>query len=815
MPFGMFQSIQYFPGIWASSWKGKNFFSCDAIRPLHRAQNFHKTHECGDKITETQRSQYPGVSRRSSTLVRLGNSVSATHVIGQRRIRVEGFSRQFFQKSSKTKSDFRVLGPVMEHTIRNNLAFDSTSQIYTKNGKKCHQENHSLSKAISGNSGKNKLRDNSRPTKQVLGEKLVQISKIFQKQSEETNTSSTSEKSTQVAAESEIGRKSSSESPTSISGNIHRFIPDRMGVSLISGSSEQRSVALFVHQPAYQFEGTNLRVLRTERDQSTSQHSYKGELRQHDHSLRSEEAGLGQVLTAQQLDLCCATPCSEKEDLDFGRPHTGPFQRDGRCSIENRAHSNRMEAGSPEFPEPAENTSGNGGGRFCNSREHPAAEIHLPIPGPSFSGDQRFSRGLESLVTNISVSTNQDETNPRNSEEATDISRQSFTASAILADSGVVPAASDNVSASRPECSSAYSGSPGANNNVQFFSGSRPSGLEILRNHFETRYGHEVANIMINDARQSTLRQYNSVFRCFARFIKDTGELNVTEKTFLNFFLYCHQTLNRRTTTIYSYRSALKRLAVNIFNVDLYSDHFESFLKALRLKEPNNPAPQISWCLDKVLGTLLTITAKSDSKLFTGKIIFLLQLAMGCRISELAAVSRDPVYTKFLPGGQINLRPDPKLLERHTGSTFKKHERPDSVDGPLIIHPLFMSDGVTPSALCPVASVRDYIARFPSNDASQQLLVHHEHRKPYTIANMRTLLVSVIKKSCPQSFPKSHDIRKSAASVALMSHMNLEDISSKTGWSQPKTFWQHYNVPIKRLRSSCIALGSAAKSIQR
>ena len=327
-PSNIFQVSGLHPG------KEKIFFSRDAIRPLHRAQNFYQTHECGDKITETQRSQYPGVSRRSSPLVRLGNSVSATHVIGQRRIRVEGFSRQFFQKSSKTKSDFRVLGPVMEHTIRNNLAFDSTSQIYTKTGKKCHQENHSLSKAISGNSGKNKLRDNSRPTKQVLGEKLVQISKIFQKQSEETNTSSTSEKSTQVAAESEIGRKSSSESPTSISGNIHRFIPDRMGVSLISGSSEQRSVALFVHQPAYQFEGTNLRVLRTERDQSTSQHSYKGELRQHDHSLRSEEAGLGQVLTAQQLDLCCATPCSEKEDLDFGRPHTGPFQRDGRCSIE-------------------------------------------------------------------------------------------------------------------------------------------------------------------------------------------------------------------------------------------------------------------------------------------------------------------------------------------------------------------------------------------------------------------------------------------------------------------------------------------------
>ena len=350
---------------------------------------------------------------------------------------------------------------------------------------------------------------------------------------------------------------------------------------------------------------------------------------------------------------------------------------------------------------------------------------------------------------------------------------------------------------------------------MQIFSGAKPSGLDLLRNHFTTRYGPEVAEVIIKDTRQSTLRQYDSVFRAFAKFVTNNDESEVTEKTFFNFFLYCHQTLRRRTPTIYSYRSALRRLAVNIFNVNLYSDHFESFLKGLRLRDPNKPAPHISWCLDKVLEKLLTITSESDPKLFTGKCAFILQLAMGCRISELASVSRDPRYTKFLPGGQVNIRPDPKLLEKHTGSLLKKHERPDHLDGSLIIHPLFMTDGVTHSSLCPVTAIRDYMERFTTNDQSRQLFVHHEKRGPSTIAQIRTSVTSIIKTACPHSFPKSHDIRKAAASLSLMSCMDFEEIAAKTGWSQSKTFWRHYNVPIKRIRTRCVALGSVSKTIHQ
>ena len=252
----------------------------------------------------------------------------------------------------------------------------------------------------------------------------------------------------------------------------------------------------------------------------------------------------------------------------------------------------------------------------------------------------------------------------------------------------------------------------------------------------------------------------------------------------------------------------MKRIASNIFNVDLYTDHAESLLRSFKLADGPRPAPHITWCLEKVLSYLQTIHTEANGTLKTGKCAFLLQLALGCRISELTSLSRNLPFMHFLPGGQVRITPDSRLLQRHKGSGLKKHERCDKLDQPIIIHPLFLADGKTSSPLCPIHNLKMYMDT-PSDpsDTLSQLFVHHASGKSLTISQLRKYIVTIIRNACPNSFPKTHDIRKVASSVSLLSNMTLDEISKRTGWSQAKTFWTHYNVSIKNLRSQCVTMG--------
>ena len=163
----------------------------------------------------------------------------------------------------------------------------------------------------------------------------------------------------------------------------------------------------------------------------------------------------------------------------------------------------------------------------------------------------------------------------------------------------------------------------------------------------------------------------------------------------------------------------------------------------------------------------------------------------------------------------MSLSLDYRILQKHTGSNLKKHERHEKRDPPMVIHPLFLNDGVTPSTLCPVNTLRDYVNNSNSQQNNMdQLFVHPSSGKPLTIPQLRKHIVDIIVKACPGSFPKSHDIRKVAASLALLSNMSLDDISLRTGWSQRKTFWTHYHLSIKKVQKDCVTMGHRSQGFR-
>ena len=788
------------------------YFHSDAERSQCGPQSLYQADECCHSIPETEEYQHHSLPGRSATMVQFSRNMCRTYLPSNTRTREEGIPHQLQEKPLAPQPKVRTSGPEMEYSVRNTVSPIQTSQINDSKHTESNSQRVDHFEGVPGCSWQNKLCHPGRPTKQMLGQRMVPLPEILSEY-QEIHSRFTSSQPETLVEEPKSQASHFITGPNAFSGNLLRCLPIGMGIPHILGSSKQRNLVFSISESSYKLKRTNSGIFCTEGDPVTEAYPCTHKFGQHHSSLHSETSRFVKILAFKQLGTFHTETGPKEANSYLGSSHTWPTKRSSRCSIKNDTCSNRMDAGPSQLPISLECSPRSRSRPICDPGEQSNREIRISISRSTLDRYERSDSRLEQVGANIHFSADSGQTDSRDFEEAEDISGSSPASPSSLASSTLVSAVENTLHVRQPERSHSLPSSSRQDLYMQFFSCTKPSGLALLRKHYEEKYGVEIADIMINDTRKSTLRQYDSIFRLFATYVKNSGDSEVTEKTFFGFFLNCHQNLHRRATTLYSYRSALKRIATNVFNIDLYTAHFESFLKGLRLKEPFKPTPHISWSLNIVLEKLLTINKDSDHKAFIAKCAFLLQLAMGCRISELASVSRDPMYTKFLPGGQVNIIPDPKLLEKHTGSQLKKHERPDKVDGPLIIHPLFLNDGLTPSSICPVKNLKEYIARFPSKDQSQQLFVHHLTRNPCTIAQIRTSVTSIIKTACPGSFPKSHDVRKAAASVSLMSNMEFHDIASKTGWSQPKTFWSHYNVPIKRLKTRCISLGSMTKSM--
>ena len=73
-------------------------------------------------------------------------------------------------------------------------------------------------------------------------------------------------------------------------------------------------------------------------------------------------------------------------------------------------------------------------------------------------------------------------------------------------------------------------------------------------------------------------------------------------------------------------------------------------------------------------------------------------------------------------------------------------------------------------------------------------------------------MCKLIKLSNPGSIPRSHDIRKLAASFAFFRFMSTEEICSFTGWWSVRVFRRSYLVDIECLVNKAVVMGKQFKS---
>ena len=176
---------------------------------------------------------------------------------------------------------------------------------------------------------------------------------------------------------------------------------------------------------------------------------------------------------------------------------------------------------------------------------------------------------------------------------------------------------------------------------------------------------------------------------------------------------------------------------------------------------------------------------------------FLLSLATGNRISELHSCLRGEEHLEFSNLG-VTLFPNPNFLA--------KNEDPASRRGPLFISNLFDAQG-SAHPLCPVVNLQKYLS-LTSSTRSWKLFVHPVTLSDITTHKLNLYLCKFIRLGNPGCFPKAHDLRKFATSMAFLRGLDKSDVCDLVGWSSINVFKKHYLKQIEEISSPLIVLGS-------
>ena len=194
------------------------------------------------------------------------------------------------------------------------------------------------------------------------------------------------------------------------------------------------------------------------------------------------------------------------------------------------------------------------------------------------------------------------------------------------------------------------------------------------------------------------------------------------------------------------------------------------------LQRPPKRGPTILWSLDKVINRLLyerfMINPTHENRLH--KALFLIALATGLRVSQLAALSRSSSLTRFgRAESSVSLVPHPTCIA--------KNERNNHILAPIEIPAWF--DGEEPHPLCPVLALGNYMRTAPADASDPLWWIWPDSMKSCSRAHVTKIICQVIECSDPGRAPKAYQVRAYAGSVAFLRSFDLELVTEAGQWA--------------------------------
>ena len=315
--------------------------------------------------------------------------------------------------------------------------------------------------------------------------------------------------------------------------------------------------------------------------------------------------------------------------------------------------------------------------------------------------------------------------------------------------------------------------------------------------------GRQLIPAAVNDLTQahrtSTRRQYESGWKKFQTFVTEKKVTVMTPQVLASFATSLfHSNHKVSPATVTNAMVAIRDPVSFGFGVKI-DDREWDLLKAsfFRQRPPPMPKPP-NWSLRKVLDLLQSTRFQHNPSTTDSlhRAVFLVSLATGHRVSQMAALLRSPSFTKFGPGdSSVTLASRPGFLA--------KNERANHRIKPVVIHAWMEGDRHHP--LCPVRALRVYLDA-TSNTNRVEMWLDPKSTRPLTAATLATEIVRVILLADPLSNPRAHQVRKFSSSLAFFRSFDVEAVREAGQWSSPITFVRRYLLH-HLTDSPCVTMG--------
>ena len=354
----------------------------------------------------------------------------------------------------------------------------------------------------------------------------------------------------------------------------------------------------------------------------------------------------------------------------------------GRQSLQEHSDKHRMEAGRYLFRESMQEAGSSSDRSVCYPREQPSSSVCFSLPRSQGYRMRRLQLGLGPLELNLPLSSFSGF--GRGNSEAGGFQGRGFFDSPFLANGSLVRLLRQEVSCQDPPPRRGLLVPGMFRDNIlpQAPFNFQPSRLDSLEqairkeglNNFSVR-------VLLRCHKRSTIRQYQSVWSKFLAFLYREGILHhkVNVKDVLNFLSFFAEFRNFAYKTLAVYKCALRLPLLFCLGLNLDCELVRYYMRGLfDLNPPPTHGFMPSWDLSDLLLFLRSdeffpLESISWYRL-TQKMLALLLLGSGRRISEIAGLSRD-FYKR---GGRI-------FLKWVRGFRAKNHTVDHSPEDPSIL----------------------------------------------------------------------------------------------------------------------------------
>jgi integrase len=282
------------------------------------------------------------------------------------------------------------------------------------------------------------------------------------------------------------------------------------------------------------------------------------------------------------------------------------------------------------------------------------------------------------------------------------------------------------------------------------------------------RFSAEVCCTMAGAWKDSTLGQYAAHVRKFQKYMASVhpGVEVISLHKIIEFAGFLRSENNLKTTTIRTIISVIKNMA-NICapHLNLFSHKNERMIATMLrglAKNDFRSMPSISWCISDVLRLLegyddVDFSSTEDFEHSSGKLIVLLMIAGGLRISEMMNLSRAAFSFQSGPCS---------ITWGFIQGFFCKTESGLNRFTPFRIQGIHNANGELHSN-CVVCYTKSFIRHSAARTKIPTLLFNKKGGTPMATVRANTLFKQVVYQCCPGAVsPFSHDLRKLAASLA-------------------------------------------------